>query len=62
MSKVITDDIKLGPHQFWITGLAKFHNKCNTPVYGDDQGNRFCTDKDCWNSYHSISPMEELIR
>jgi len=61
MSKV-NDDIKLGPHQFWINSLAKFHNKCNSRVYGDDQGNRFCTDADCMNSYYSISPTEDLIR
>ncbi len=53
--------IELHPRQFWMQGKNRFHKECGSPVYGDDQGNRYCTDKDCMGSYYSINPMEDLV-
>ncbi len=59
--QTVLDKSRLGDHQFYIEGDKRFHEKCGSRVYGDDQGNRFCMDKECWNSYHSIMPMEDLV-
>jgi len=55
--------IILNQHQFWIEGTKNIHANCGTKVYGDDQGNRFCTDKECIGSHpkFSIDPMTELV-
>lgn len=54
---------KLCDHQFWISGDKNIHANCGTKVYGDDQGNRYCTDKNCTGSHPNfgIMPMVDLV-